>query len=61
VIGGQLTPLSQLTIPPNTSNRNFEIAILFDVVERFENYIFEGDIPPTALLDKGFKLCPWGI
>ena len=33
---------------PNTSNQNFEIAILFNVVERSGNYIFELDIPPTV-------------
>jgi hypothetical protein len=37
------------TISPNTSNKSFEIAILFDVVERSGNYVFEKDIPPRAL------------
>jgi hypothetical protein len=37
------------TISPKTSNKNLEIAILFNVVEKSGNYIFEDDIPPTAL------------
>ena len=36
-------------ISPNTSNKNFEIAILFNVVEKSGNYIFGDDTPPTAL------------
>jgi hypothetical protein len=39
---------SKPTISPNTSNQNFEIAILFNVVESSGNYIFEQDIPPTV-------------
>jgi hypothetical protein len=39
-----LTP----TISPNTSNQNFEIDILFNVVERSGNYVFEDDTPPTV-------------
>ena len=37
------------TIYPDTSNQNFEKAILFNVVERSENYIFDDYNPPTAL------------
>jgi hypothetical protein len=37
------------TISPNTSNQNFEIAIVFKVVERSGNYVFGEEIPPTAL------------
>jgi hypothetical protein len=33
VIGGQLAPLPTLINPLNTSNKNFEIAILFRVVD----------------------------
>jgi hypothetical protein len=40
-----LTP----TISPNKSNQNFEIAILFNLVERSGNYVFEDDNPLTAL------------
>ena len=37
------------TISPKTSNKNFEIAILFNVVEKSENYVFGDDTAPTAL------------
>ena len=40
-----LTP----TISPNTSNQNFEIAILFNVTESSGNYVFENNNPPTSL------------
>ena len=40
-----LTP----TISPNTSNQNFEIAILFNVVESSGNYVFENDQPSIPL------------
>ena len=36
------------TISRNTSNKNFEIAIVFNVAEGFGNYIFEQDIPPIV-------------
>ena len=35
------SPHSMHTISPNTSNQNFEIALLFNIVERFRNYVFE--------------------
>jgi hypothetical protein len=31
------------TISPKTSNKNFQIAILFKVVEKTRNYAFEDD------------------
>ena len=36
-------------ISPNTSNQNFETAILFNAVESSVNYVFEDDKPPTPL------------
>ena len=39
-------------ISPNTSNQNFETAILFKVVEKSGNYIFEDDPSPTSLRAK---------
>jgi hypothetical protein len=42
-------PPRTLTISPNASNKNFEIVILFNIVERFGNYILNDDTPPTAL------------
>jgi hypothetical protein len=38
-----LTP----TISPNTSNQNFEIVILFNVIKKSGN-VFADDTPPTA-------------
>jgi hypothetical protein len=40
-----LTP----SISLNTSNQNFEMAILFNVVESSGNEVFEDDNPPTDL------------
>jgi hypothetical protein len=40
------------TIYPSTSNKNCELAFLFNIVERSGNYIFEDDTPPTALRER---------
>ena len=56
--GGQLTPPPTPTISPNTSNRYFEIAILFNLVERSGNYVFEDD---HSRQGKGYKLCSGDI
>jgi len=37
------------TISPNTSNQNFEIAIMFNIVERSGDYVFHDDNTNTAL------------
>ena len=42
-------PPTTPTISSNALNQNFEIAILFNIVERSENYVFEDCNPPTAL------------
>jgi len=44
--GNNLPP--SLTISPKTSDRNFEIAILFTVIKRSGNYVFEDDDPPKT-------------
>ena len=36
-------------VSPNTSNKNFELTILFNVIERSGNYFFRDDKPHTAL------------
>ena len=36
------------TISPDTFNKNFEIVILFNVVERSGNYAFEDNPPPPT-------------
>ena len=38
------------TIFPNTSNKNFEIALLSNIIQRSGNYVFEDDNPLTALM-----------
>jgi len=45
----------------NTSNQNFEIAILFTVVDFQIEIMFLRRILPHSLQGKGFKLCPGGI
>ena len=48
-------------ISPNTSNQNFEIAILFSVVDfQIENMLLRRTLPHYPQ-GKGFKLCPGGI
>ena len=43
--------------PPNTSHQNFEIAILFSVIERFSDDVFEDNNPaPHDPQGKGNKL-----
>ena len=37
------SPPPKPTISPNTSNQNFEMAILFDIIERCGYYVFEDD------------------
>jgi hypothetical protein len=38
------------TISPNTSNKDFEIVILFHAVQSSGNYTFEQDILPTVFM-----------
>jgi hypothetical protein len=49
-------PLLTLTISKNTSNKNFKTAILFNVIEKSGNYVFEDDNPHSPQ-SKGCKLC----
>jgi hypothetical protein len=39
---------SKPNISQDTSNKNFEIALLFNIVESFGNYIFEQETPHTV-------------
>jgi phospholipase/lecithinase/hemolysin len=41
--------LSTPTISPKTSNKNFEMAVLFNAAEKSGNYVFEDDTHPTTL------------
>ena len=47
IIGGQLSPLPR-SFFPKSSDQNFEIAILFKTVEKFNNYVFEDDLIPHS-------------
>jgi len=52
------------TISPNKSNRNFEIAILFSVVKRSRNYVFEVDKSHPATLGErvlSYALAPYKV
>ena len=46
--GKHTPPPPVYTISPNTPNRNCEIDILSNVIERSRNYVFKDDKPPTA-------------
>jgi hypothetical protein len=55
------SPLPTPIIPPNTSNQNFEIAILFSVVDfQIENMFLRRRLPHNPW-GKGFKSYPEGI
>jgi hypothetical protein len=48
-------------IPQNTSNQNFEIAILFSIVDfQIENMFLRRTVSHNPR-GKGFKICPEGI
>jgi len=47
--GLQLTPLPAQPFFLNTSKQNFEIAVLFNIVERFRNYAFKDENPLQPL------------
>jgi hypothetical protein len=49
------------TISPNASNQNFEIAILFKVVDFQIEIMFSRRTLPHSPQGKGCKLCPGGI
>ena len=53
------SPPPTLIISPNTSNQNFEIAILFSVVDFHIENIFLRKTLPLNPQSKGFKLRPW--
>ena len=41
-----MPPPLTVIISPNTSDQNFDIAILLNIVESTENCVFKDDIPP---------------
>jgi hypothetical protein len=52
---------SMSTISQNTSNQNFEIAVLFSMVDFQIEIIFLRRTLPHSLQGKGCKLFPGGI
>ena len=56
--GGQPSPTP--IISSNTSNKNLEIAILFNIVQTSSNYVF-GVITPLSPQGEGYELCQWPI
>jgi hypothetical protein len=55
---GATNPTLTPTISPNTSNQNFEIAILLNVVERYGIFVSEDDTPPTDLRVRAVSYTP---
>ena len=53
-----MPPLPTPIISQNTSDQHSDRAILYNVIARFENYVFEVDIPPTALGVKAVSYAP---
>ena len=58
-IGGQIDPLSRLYFS-KLFDQNFEIAILFSIVERPNNYAFRDNITPHSPWERSLycKICP---
>ena len=58
-IGGQLAPFLSLFFP-KSSVQNIEMAILFHIVGRFYNYVFENKLIPKAPGGRGasYEFCP---
>ena len=53
---------SHVSISSKTSNQNFQIAILFNVVKRSGNYVLKNETPFLhSPQGRGCKLCPGGI
>ena len=55
MLEGNLAP-SHAPFFPISSDQNFEIAILFSIVEKPKKYIFEGNKFPLEPLWKGLKV-----
>ena len=56
-IGGHIGPLPcSVFFLPKSLYQNFEIAILFNIVEKHNNYVFEADLLPHSPQGKGCNL-----
>ena len=60
-IGGQLGPSDALFFIPKSLDQNFEIAILFSIVEKFDNYVFENDLITHNLRGKDYTFLSLSI
>ena len=49
-------PPPMLIIFPKSPDQNSEIAILFTIVEKSNNYVFRDDLLPRSPRGRGFKL-----
>ena len=58
--GGQLCPLPR-SFFPKSSDQRFKSAILFCVVKKSNNYVFEDDLIPQSPRGKGCKLWTFPI
>ena len=47
---------SHLSFFPKLSDQNFEITILFSIVERSNNYVFEDDLTPPFPKEEGLQV-----
>ena len=58
---GQPFPTSHALFTPNALNPNFEIAILFKIVQRSNNYASRVDTPPPASRVRAisYSFYPW--
>ena len=50
-----------LIFSPKSLDQNSEIAILFTVVEKPNNYVFKDDLLPNSLRGRGYKLQLWPV
>ena len=53
------SPLPCSFPPPKSPDQNFEMAILFSIVKKFNNYAIEDDLNPHSPWGKGYKL--WAL
>ena len=55
-IGGHLGPPPTLIFSPKSTDQNFEIAILFHIVENHNNYVFGDDLLHPQSLGEGLQV-----
>ena len=60
MIGGHLSLPLHILFSPNASDQNFEIASLFELVQRSDDKNFRVHIPPSQSPGEGLKFMPKG-